>query len=538
MDDDQVSGHNQMNTISKEYFRAVTGHSLFPVSHHRSLRATALLLLIVFVLVGCTNADAAPAPATALSSSTSTAQDLNPAIELAPARGYAGSQVSIRGTGWQPATLVTINLVDSQGQSPPLTASMTDANGQFQTGFLYPNNARWLVPGAHVLVASTADEAMEAMTQFTVVLPAGVATATSASLTSTVIGTVNNGAIVTGTVVTTPAASPTVSPTMTPALVATAVITPSVQVSPAVGGVNTQVVIQGSHFPAATQLYIYLTTGSGAIDPTSSYHIYHTTTTDAAGNYNLAIALPGTWPDGSPLPTGELIVIVATQDFGQQARTGFSFIAPTPTPTPIPTIIPTATPLPAATATPVASVAADAVMPAPLQVQALLEPLDCDKNRAEFRVVASATDADGNQHDVLALIKVPALEAKREPKLKVGSEIEVKFNNHRVEIKGPDPEALLAQIQTYGGLLVQDGQLLEVKRKPAAQQKFTLEDDVLQIEAPAIELYVIVTDANELTATATAEVACAEDKHNGDGDDNDDNHNDDDNDHNKDKKDD
>ena len=157
--------------------------------------------------------------------------------------------------------------------------------------------------------------------------------------------------------------------------------------------------------------------------------------------------------------------------------------------------------------------------------------------------MASATDADGNQHDVLALIKVPALEAKREPKLKVGSEIEVKFNNNRVEIKGPDPEAILAQIQTYGGLLVEDGQLLEVKRKPAAQQKFTLEDDVLQIEAPAIELYVIVTDANELTATATAEVACAKDKHDddgddGDGDDNDDNHNDDDNDNNKDKKDD
>ena len=333
MGDDQVSRHNQMNTMPKVYSRVVTGHSLFPVSHHRSLRRTALLLLTAFVLVGCTDADAAPAPA--LSNLTSIAQDLNPAIELAPARGYAGSQVSIRGTGWQPATLVTINLVDSQGQSPALTASMTDANGQFRTGFLYPNTKRWLVPGAHTLVASTADEVMAAMTQFTVVLPAGVATTTlPITLTSTVTGTVNNGAVVIGTVASTPATSPAVSPTVIPTLVATAVITPSVQVSPAVGGANTQVVIQGNHFPAATQLYIYLTLVSGAIDPKSSYHIYHTTTTDAAGNYNLAIVLPGTWPDGSPLPTGELTVIVATQDFGRQARTAFSFIAPTPTPMP------------------------------------------------------------------------------------------------------------------------------------------------------------------------------------------------------------
>lgn len=154
--------------------------------------------------------------------------------------------------------------------------------------------------------------------------------------------------------------------------------------------------------------------------------------------------------------------------------------------------------------------------------------------------MASATDADGNQHAVLALIKVPTLEVKREPKLKVGSEIEVKFNNNRVEIKGPDPEALLAQIQTYGGLLVQDGQLIEVKRKPAAHQKFTFEDDVLQIEAPAIELYVIVTDANELTGTATAEVTCAEnDRDNNDGDDdNDGGDDDDDDDDDKDKNDD
>jgi hypothetical protein len=111
---------------------------------------------------------------------------------------------------------------------------------------------------------------------------------------------------------------------------------------------------------------------------------------------------------------------------------------------------------------------------------------------------------------VLAFIKVPSVENAQRLILSADSKVEVKFDHNQIEIKAPEPETLLAQIQTYGGLLVQDGLVIEAKYKEESKQKFKLEEGVLHIEAPAIELQVMHTVAGELTGVVTtaANVDC------------------------------
>jgi hypothetical protein len=111
-------------------------------------------------------------------------------------------------------------------------------------------------------------------------------------------------------------------------------------VQPAAGGAGTQVTVNGGGFPANTVVNAYLGVFAGPIDPNDIAISYASTLTDGNGNYSMSFVMPATEPDGTPLATGPISIVVATEDFAQQASTLFSYTAPTPTPTETPTDTP------------------------------------------------------------------------------------------------------------------------------------------------------------------------------------------------------
>lgn len=168
----------------------------------------------------------------------------------------------------------------------------------------------------------------------------------------------------------------------------------------------------------------------------------------------------------------------------------------TPTDTSIPTPLSTETPLPTDTPVPPPN--------QPPQVQAALVPIDIDddKEAGIFQIQVEATDREGSLQAVLVILKLPPSAHEREPKLKADDKIEVKFSEKRLEIKGPDPQALLDQITAYGGLLMQNGQRIDLRIKNKAEGKVGLRGELWRVEARGIELVVIATDAAGLTSSA------------------------------------
>ncbi len=124
---------------------------------------------------------------------------------------------------------------------------------------------------------------------------------------------------------------------------------PAASINPASGSANTQATVTVTGFPANVQVDLYLAGLVRASDATQRPQSYATATTDSNGNGTLLFGLPTNWPSGEPILTGDLVVLVATQDFGARANTLFEYTAPTVS-TATPTVAPT--PIPAATATP------------------------------------------------------------------------------------------------------------------------------------------------------------------------------------------
>ena len=93
-------------------------------------------------------------------------------------------------------------------------------------------------------------------------------------------------------------------------------------------------------------------------------------------------------------------------------------------------------------------------------------------------------------------------------KLKTKSRVKVKFDlkKGKVEIRGPNPQALLAQLQQLGGLVVDSGQLVRVdlkKAKKGKQKKQEFKFDKggkLRIKAPSAILKVTGEDDSGNTA--------------------------------------
>ncbi len=134
---------------------------------------------------------------------------------------------------------------------------------------------------------------------------------------------------------------------------------PAASISPESGSANTPATVTISGFPANAQVDLYLAGLVRASATAERPQSYATATTDANGNATLTFVLPTNWPSGEPILTGDLVVLVATQDFGARANTTFAYTPPTvatatatAAPTPVPAATNTATALPIPSPTP------------------------------------------------------------------------------------------------------------------------------------------------------------------------------------------
>jgi hypothetical protein len=120
---------------------------------------------------------------------------------------------------------------------------------------------------------------------------------------------------------------------------------PWIDIAPPSGPAGTQVVVEGGGFPADTLVNLHLGVLGAQIGGERTL-IYASTTTDRSGRYSMAFVIPALWPDGSPVESDKLIVLIATEDFRVQVSTVFSYLLPPPTATPVNSPTPTPTPTP------------------------------------------------------------------------------------------------------------------------------------------------------------------------------------------------
>lgn len=133
----------------------------------------------------------------------------------------------------------------------------------------------------------------------------------------------------------------------------------AIVVNPSEGTAGTVVTVNATGFPANTQVNLYLAGLVRASSGGERPNVYASATTDSNGSDTLTFAMPTTWPSGDPILTGQLVVLVATEDFAARANGTFDYTpptVPTPTnttpPTPVPAATNTATPLPIPSPTP------------------------------------------------------------------------------------------------------------------------------------------------------------------------------------------
>ena len=122
-----------------------------------------------------------------------------------------------------------------------------------------------------------------------------------------------------------------------------------------------------------------------------------------------------------------------------------------------------------------------------------------EDKKEEFRVEFNAVDICAPNPQVIGVIETPSLDGL-EFELKQDDAIKIKFDlkKQKVEIQGPDPNALLNQLRTYGGIVIQNGQQVEVDIKDEdKKQKYELEKDGwLKIKAATAILKVMAEDAS------------------------------------------
>lgn len=193
--------------------------------------------------------------------------------------------------------------------------------------------------------------------------PAPPATATATPLPT---ATVTMPPTATATEAATATATTVVTPTATATVAVTSTAVPVAAINPATGGAGTVVIITGSGFPANTLVNLHLGALVSALAAAETPTVYASTTTDNVGAYQLTFTLPATWPDGTPLTNGRLVLLVATADFSAQASALFTYREPSTTTTPTPTALATATPTASPTATPSVTPTATPATPVPV----------------------------------------------------------------------------------------------------------------------------------------------------------------------------
>jgi hypothetical protein len=135
------------------------------------------------------------------------------------------------------------------------------------------------------------------------------------------------------------------------------------------------------------------------------------------------------------------------------------------------------------------------------------ELLKVDKSTTTFRIQASAEDPDGNLERVEAVIETPSLDGLK-ISLREDDRFHVKFDlrKNKLEIKGPNPQDILDQLQNLSGLLVTDNQNIKIKltNDPNKVEFKIGKDGTLEVTANQVTLRVIAIDAQGESDTATA----------------------------------
>ena len=249
----------------------------------------------------------------------------NPYVDVRPASGGSGTQVTVRGGGFPANQVVNLYLAGVVRSSaaltaPPIGTQTADSNGNFTATFAMP--ATWadgsaIPTGKMIVLAATVDFAVQSAASFDFFV--------------------------------------------TPP-------NPSIALSPTSGGAGTWVTAAGGGFPANAPVALYLATLDTAVGK-GSVRQYVSGMTDDSGRYTLAFSMPSTWPDGDTVTQNEIVVTVALPDFSVSASSVFAYLAAglpaTPTSTPPPTnpppVSPTASVNPYAQVSPAAGTAGTAV---------------------------------------------------------------------------------------------------------------------------------------------------------------------------------
>lgn len=138
------------------------------------------------------------------------------AVELAisPQQGYVNTLVAVTGQGWWPGEPVFVFLrsrdeADSPGYA--YAAAVADDRGNFHTAFTFPNEMRWIGEELADVIARGTRSGVEAVTQFTLVIPTPTSTAPLPTALPTLASTDTPW----------PTDTPTLVPTPTPDIIIT-----------------------------------------------------------------------------------------------------------------------------------------------------------------------------------------------------------------------------------------------------------------------------------------------------------------------------
>ncbi len=242
-----------------------------------------------------------------------------PSAEIVPATGGANTPVTVRGSGFPANVRVNVYLAGvvsaASGRAAPQSYAntTTDRDGNYSMTFAMPSTWPTGAPietGTLAVLVATENFATRATASFEYVA--------SSTTTPTSIP------IPTATAIPTSALPPTATPT--PAR------NPFAEITPPTGGANAQVTLRGGGFPANTHVNVHLGTFDAQFGGGGAPQRYGATRTDGSGNFTVSFTMPAVWPDGTAVTPGRLLILVATDDFAQQASAIFDYIAPTPTP--------------------------------------------------------------------------------------------------------------------------------------------------------------------------------------------------------------
>lgn len=327
----------------------IAGRRRLPIQR---LLLTLAIGVMAIGLVACGARNEPDPTATPDTAATADAQK-NGAVELevSPIGGSAGTPIEVSGSGWEPGTMVVINLQDEDGESGILAATVADKDGKIVTDFKYPSNQRWNKPSVYtVRAADRTEEQNNAETQFAVIQSDGDgSTASSGAATSGDADAAQSGGKLVGaapanTATYTP--PPTNTPTYTPPPTNTPTYTPPPTNTPTYTPPPTNT---PTYTPPPTNTPTYTPPPTYTSQPT--YTPQPTYTVQAAGSQSPAG--PQAPAAGSQAPAaGAQAPAAGSQAPAAGAQSPAGEQAPTYTPLPTYTALPTYTPLPTYTALP------------------------------------------------------------------------------------------------------------------------------------------------------------------------------------------